>query len=92
MLSSFGYTEMLIFGFIALMLFGSKLPDVARNFGRSYRDIRRKVEDMQREFREWDKPDPNTPSTSSFLPMAEDEPSRSSPAAPKFSPPVGDDD
>ncbi|MEZ6078402.1 MAG: twin-arginine translocase TatA/TatE family subunit [Pirellulaceae bacterium] len=59
MFSSLGYTEMLLIGIIALMLFGSKLPDVARNFGGTYRDLRRKVDDFQREFRDWDRPSPH---------------------------------
>lgn len=92
MFSSFGYTEMLIFGTIALLLFGSRLPDVARNFGRGYREVRKKVDDLQREFRDWDKPDPvQTPSKPFFSVQDEDEPSKNAPSAPKFVPPRDDD-
>jgi len=91
MFSSFGYTEMLLFGVIALMLFGSRLPDVARNFGRTYRELRKKVDDFQREFRDWDKPEP-TPHKALPSYNAEDEVKRSEPSAPKFTPPVDDDD
>lgn len=90
MFSSFGYTEMLLFGIVALMLFGSKLPDVARNFGRGYREMRKKVDDLQREFRDWDKPD-TTSSSKPFFPSQEDEPSKKLPNAPKFIPPSDDD-
>lgn len=46
MISGLGYQEMLLFGVIALMLFGSRLPEVARNFGRTYRELRRKVDEF----------------------------------------------
>ncbi len=90
MFSGLGYTEMILFGVIALMLFGSRLPDVARNFGRGYREIRKKMDDIQREFRDWDKVDSSTPSKPMFTPQ-DDEPSKSIPAAPKFVPPADDD-
>ena len=48
--SSFGYTEMIALGVIALLLFGSRLPEVARNFGQTYRQLRSKVDEFQREF------------------------------------------
>jgi sec-independent protein translocase protein TatA len=91
MFSSFGYTEMLLFGVIALMLFGSRLPDVARNFGRTYRELRKKVDDFQREFRDWDKVD-NAPRKTLPSYNADDDVKRSEPAAPKFTPPPEDDD
>lgn len=90
MFSGLGYTEMLMVGIIALMLFGSRLPDVAKNFGRTYRDLRKKVDDFQKEFRDWDKDVP-TPTKSSVNLMSDDEPERSEPKAPKFSPPSDDD-
>jgi sec-independent protein translocase protein TatA len=90
MFSSFGYTEMFLFGIVALMLFGSKLPDVARNFGRGYREMRKKVDDLQREFRDWDKPDTTTPSKP-FFSAQDDEPSKRQPTAPKFVPPPDDE-
>lgn len=90
MIPGMGYTELILFGVIALMLFGGKLPDVARNFGRSYRDIRKKVDDLQREFRDWDKPDSSAP-TKPFFSPSEEEPSKQQPSAPKFVPPSDDD-
>ena len=92
MFSSFGYTEMLLLGVIALMLFGSKLPEVARNFGRGYREMRRKVDDLQREFRDWDKADYVAPNTKSTRPYEEDVGNRYEPTAPKFTPPEDDSD
>ena len=89
MFSGLGYTEMLLFGIIALMLFGSKLPEMARTFGGKYRDLRRKVDEFQREFRDWDRiePTPKRPATS-----YSEEPERAAPASPKFVPPPPDDE
>lgn len=92
MFSSFGYTEMVLFGIIALMLFGSKLPDVARNFGRNYRELRRKMDDLHREFRDWDKPDYSQPTKKGLLPYDDSNEDRYQPLAPKFVPPGDDDD
>ncbi|MBX3422348.1 MAG: twin-arginine translocase TatA/TatE family subunit [Pirellulaceae bacterium] len=92
MFSSFGYTEMLLLGVIALMLFGSRLPEVARNFGRGYREVRRKLDEVQREFRDWDKPEPNPPSRPQSLIGQTDDVQRYQPAAPRFVPPTDNDD
>jgi sec-independent protein translocase protein TatA len=91
MFSSFGYTEMLLFGVVALMLFGSKLPDVARSFGKGYREMRRKVDDLQREFRDWDKID-NVPPAAKSSKSFDEEAERFEPTAPKFVPPEDDSD
>lgn len=88
MFSSFGYTEMVLFGIIALMLFGSRLPEVARNFGQTYKQLRSKVDEFQREFRDWDKTDVPT----SRPKYTEDDQERIAPTAPKFIPPPADDD
>lgn len=89
MFSGFGYTEIILFGVIALMLFGSKLPEVARNFGATYRQLRGKVDEFQREFREWDRMD--TPARRVNLPAPEEE-DRYEPKTPKFKPPPPSDD
>ena len=80
---------MILVGVIALMLFGGRLPEVARNFGRTYKELRRKVDDFQREFREWDRADP-TPTKP--LKLNDDTEKPSQPSAPKFTPPPSDDD
>lgn len=93
MFNGLGTTEMFLFGIVALMLFGSKLPEVARRFGGTYRDLRGKVDDFQKEFRDWDKIDSNSTSTpSSFTPDADDAPVKSEPTTPKFIPPSDDDE
>lgn len=88
--SSFGYTEMIALGVIALLLFGSRLPEVARNFGQTYRQLRGKVDEFQREFRDWERED-SQPKQPSYRENEEEE-NRSVPKSPKFTPPPADDD
>ena len=45
-----GTSELLIIGALAVLLFGSKLPEVARNFGRSYQQVRKGLTDLQSSF------------------------------------------
>jgi sec-independent protein translocase protein TatA len=82
-----GYQEMMAFGVIALMLFGSKLPEVARNFGASYRELRKHLDSFQREFQNWEHSEPTTKKPA-FTPETE----RIEPTAPKFIPPPPSDD
>ena len=42
-----GMTEMAIIGAIAVLLFGKKLPDVAKQLGGSYREFRKGLTDFQ---------------------------------------------
>lgn len=58
MFGGLGYGEMLLCGVIALLLFGSRLPEVARNLGGSYRELRKHLTDFQREFSAMDKYEP----------------------------------
>ena len=81
-----GYTEMMLFGIIALMLFGSKLPEVARSLGGTYRQLRKSVDDFQREFHSLgnlDAPPPRAPYT-------EEEQTETTTNAPRFTPPSDD--
>jgi sec-independent protein translocase protein TatA len=87
-ISGIGYTEMVLLGVIALMLFGSRLPEVARNFGATYRQLRGKVDEFQREFREWDRMDQSVQRPR----IQADEEERSEPKSPKFVPPPPEDD
>ena len=87
MFSGLGYTEMILIGVIALMLFGSRLPDIARNFGQTYRQLRSKVDEFQREFREWERMDTTPTRPSNDVEEAE----RVEPQSPKFIPPPPED-
>ena len=44
MFGGIGTGEMVLMGVVALMLFGSRLPEVARNLGGTYRQLKRSVE------------------------------------------------
>ncbi len=82
-----GPTEMIAFGVIALMLFGRKLPEVARNLGGTYHQLRKNLSDFQREFQGWDRPEPrntwNQPISS--------ETEKVDTSSPKFIPPPSDE-
>jgi sec-independent protein translocase protein TatA len=84
-----GYTEMMIFGVLALLLFGGNLPEVARSLGSKYRDLRKMMNEFQREFQgldQWDRPAPPSP-----RPLEDDESSESTTTAPRFTPPSEDE-
>jgi len=42
-----GMYEVMIIGIVAVLLFGSKLPDVAKSLGKSYREFRTGLNDIQ---------------------------------------------
>lgn len=44
-----GFQELLIIGIVAVLLFGKRLPDVARSLGQSYQQFRRGLQDIQSE-------------------------------------------
>ncbi len=45
-----GAGEAIALGLLAILLFGKRLPDVARKFGRHYGELRRSLNDIQSEF------------------------------------------
>lgn len=47
-----GPAELLIIGVVAVMLFGSRLPQVARSLGKSLTEFKRGMDDVQGEFRD----------------------------------------
>ena len=85
MFGNLGGFEMVLFGVVALMLFGAKLPEVARNLGGTYRGLKRSVDEFKREFQAVGTYEP--PSVRIEKP---DEPVVSESTAPKFSPPPDD--
>ena len=42
-----GMQELLVVGIVALLLFGKRLPEVARSLGKSYTEFRRGLSDIQ---------------------------------------------
>jgi len=49
---NFGPQELIIFGVIAILLFGKKLPDVARRVGGSYKEFRKGLSEMRTSVRD----------------------------------------
>ncbi len=81
-----GFWEMLFVGVIAIMLYGKRLPEVAKSFGATYRQFRRQLNDLQSQF----SIDDITGSSTSHSPPAKtysDYDDRDVIAAPRFEPP-----
>ena len=50
LIDSMGAPEMLIVGILAILLFGERLPEVARKIGKQLTEFRRSVRGIQEEF------------------------------------------
>lgn len=50
MFPGIGFQELLIIAVVAILLFGKRLPEVARSWGQSYREFRRSVNDIRTSF------------------------------------------
>lgn len=46
-----GWTEMVILGFIALMLFGKRLPEVARSLGQGFVEFKKGISGFENEMK-----------------------------------------
>lgn len=79
-----GPVEMMIIGAIAVILFGSKLPEVARSVGNSYREFRRGLSDFEAHTQVPDYPTSNDAYSSSTTDEYDE---YDEATAPKFSPP-----
>lgn len=80
-----GTSEMVLVGIVALMLFGSRLPEVARKMGGTYRGLKRSVDEFKREFEAVEHYEP--PKPKSFQ-KEESDGDDDSTNAPKFTPPT----
>lgn len=79
-----GPTEMVIAGIIAVLLFGSRLPEVARSLGKSFVEFKKGVRGIEEEV------NAATYSTTSYETPDRHDPEvddRDQPTAPKFEPP-----
>ena len=81
-----GPIQLILLGVVAVLLFGSKLPEIARSLGQSYNQFRRSLFDLQDQFKISDFTGPPPPNSSSNQPDY-DEPEYREPVAPKFTPP-----
>jgi sec-independent protein translocase protein TatA len=82
MFNGIGGFEMVLFGIVALLLFGSKLPEVARNLGGTYRGLKRSVDEFKREFQAVETYEPKSNRS-----VSHDELETTETTAPKFRPP-----
>jgi sec-independent protein translocase protein TatA len=77
-----GPGELMLFGVIAVLLFGSKLPSAMRSLGKGVMEFQKGMTDMKREFHSAMHDDPKATPRISHTPHEYDEPT-----APKFEPP-----
>ena len=78
-----GIQEALIIGAVAVMLFGKRLPEVARSLGGTYRDFRRGLTEMQSQMDFSDTTNMNSSSYASNY-TAEESEDYDQPTAPRF--------
>ena len=87
-----GPSELMIVGIIAVLLFGRKLPDVAKSLGSSYREFRKGLNELQSQVNVRDiySTPSSTPKSSYSEPKSStygDFDDQSDATAPKFEPP-----
>jgi sec-independent protein translocase protein TatA len=89
-----GPTEMIIIGIIAVLLFGRRLPEVAKSLGSSYREFRKGLNELQSSVNTHDLYSSSSSSSSSPKSYTESKPvsygdmdDHTEATAPKFEPP-----
>lgn len=80
-----GFQELALVGVVAVLLFGKRLPEVARSLGKSYHEFRSGLTDIQSTFDYTDMGGKSKPS--SYSNSASDYDDYDEPTAPKFEPP-----
>ena len=84
-----GITELIVIGVLAVLLFGSKLPEVARSLGSSYQQFRKGLSDIQSSIKEdMDSVKNSVDLLPDYSDFNED---NDEPSAPKFEPPEEED-
>ena len=81
-----GPPELLIIGVVAVLLFGKRLPEVARSLGASYNEFRKGLQDIQSEMNQAINSEPSSSSSTKQFSYSEDD--YDEPTAPKFTPPM----
>ncbi|GIW96073.1 MAG: hypothetical protein KatS3mg110_4114 [Pirellulaceae bacterium] len=84
-----GMHELLIIGIIAVLLFGRKLPEVARSLGQSYREFRKGLNEFQSQLNVDSYSSYSSPASSSRY--RSDESYSETTSAPRFDPPPAED-
>ena len=99
-LGGLGPQEMIVFGIIAIILFGKRLPEVAGSLGRSYQQFRRGLGDIQKQMdigsyvkdavdtAKYAGSSGSTSTTSSAPTFDDTDDDYDQPTAPKFEPPT----
>jgi sec-independent protein translocase protein TatA len=76
----FSAVHMLIFGIVAILLFGNRLPSVARSLGRSLVEFKKGMNELETEFKSSIYSEPTSTPRVAYTDHNE-------PAAPRFEPP-----
>ena len=85
-LGSPGVGELIVIGVVAVLLFGSRLPEVARSLGSSYQQFRKGLSDIQASIKtDVDVDLKSLDRIADYSDVADD---YEEPSAPKFEPPV----
>lgn len=85
-----GFQELIIVGIVAVLLFGKRLPEVAKSMGQSYREFRKGLSEIQStmDYNDYSSSSSySSPSSSSYS----DYDDYDEPTAPKFEPPPPSD-
>ncbi|MBS0208328.1 MAG: twin-arginine translocase TatA/TatE family subunit [Planctomycetes bacterium] len=83
-----GFMEMLVIGVLAVLLFGNKLPSVARSLGKSLTEFKKGMSGLQDEFHS--AMSENQSSTKAVARRPRELDDREEATAPKFEPPTSE--
>jgi len=89
MLPSIGITELIVIGIVAILLFGKRLPEVARNVGRGYGELRKGLTELQTSINS--EIDASATTSSRTTPTATNIDDLDEPTAPRLEPPPADE-
>ena len=91
MFPGIGFQELMVIGIVAVILFGRKLPEVAKSVGKSYFEFKKGLFDVQKSFDPRNFIDSTSSSKPSTRSYQEDYDDREEATAPRFEPPPAED-